>query len=61
MSKSLTAYKSIERSLTLLNYELSNNVKLGVVTGENSLNNVLVHRDTVKTFITEAGEKWRFN
>lgn len=57
--KSLTAYKSIERSLTLLNYELSNNVKLGVVTGENSLNNVLVHRDTVKTFITEAGEKWR--
>lgn len=57
--KSLTVYKSVERSLTLLNYELGNKVKIGIVTGENNLDSVLIFRDMIKTYVTEAGEKWK--
>ena len=56
---SLTVYKSVERSLTLLNYELGNTVKIGIVTGESNLDNILIFRDVIKTFVTEAGEKWK--
>ena len=56
---SLTVYKSVERSLTLLNYELGNTVKIGIVTGESNLDNILIFRDMIKTFVTEAGEKWK--
>ncbi len=56
---SLTVYKSVERSLTFLNYELGNTVKIGIVTGESNLDNILIFRDMIKTFVTEAGEKWK--
>lgn len=57
--KSLSVYKSVERSLTLLNYELGNTIKVGMVTGENYITNILCFRDMIKTFVTEAGEKWK--
>ncbi|UKI57196.1 MAG: hypothetical protein L6V81_07405 [Clostridium sp.] len=30
-----------------------------MVTGENNLNNILIFRDMIKTYVTEAGEKWK--
>ncbi len=57
--KSLSVYKSVERSLTLLNYELGNTIKVGMVTGENYITNILCFRDMIKTFVTESGEKWK--
>ena len=57
--KSLSVYKSVERSFTLLNYELGNTIKVGMVTGESYITNILCFRDMIKTFVTEAGEKWK--
>ena len=57
--KSLNDYKEIEKGFTALNYLLGNKIKIGIVTGENNLNNVLATKDIVKSWITEFGEKWR--
>lgn len=57
--KSLGEYKDIERWLANLSYEMGNNVKLGIITGENNLNNIVQLREVVKSFMTEFGEKWK--
>lgn len=57
--KSLNNYKDMDRSFTLLNYELGDKIKLGVVTGEQHLENLLAFKDFTKTLATEAGEKWK--
>ena len=49
----------MDTTLTLVNYDLGNNVCIGLVTGENNLSKLLVFRDYVKTWVTEAGEKWK--
>ncbi len=56
---SMSDYKEIERGLNTLNYEAGSNVKIGVVTGENSFINPVLCKDLVKNFITEFGEKWK--
>ena len=57
--KSLNDYKDIEKGFSVLNYELGNNVKIGIVTGESNLNNVLGAKDFIKNIVTEYGEKWK--
>ena len=57
--QSLNDYKDMDRSFTILNYELGDNIKLGVVTGDQHLENLLAFKDFVKTLATEAGEKWK--
>ena len=57
--QSLNDYKDMDRSFTTLNYELGDNIKLGVVTGDQHLENLLAFKDFVKTLATEAGEKWK--
>jgi bisphosphoglycerate-independent phosphoglycerate mutase (AlkP superfamily) len=55
----LEDYKYIERGFNVLNYELGMNVKIGLVAGEDLLNDNLQYKDVMKTFITEYGEKWK--
>ena len=57
--KSLNEYKEIDRWLANLSYEMGNNVKLGVVTGENNFQDTLALKEIVKCLMTEFGEKWR--
>ena len=58
--KSMTDYKDIERGFNALSYELgTNNIKIGLVTGENNLTNTLALKELVKAYITEYGEKWK--
>ena len=57
--QSLNDYKDIDRSFTTLNYELGDQVKVGIVTGEVHLENLLAFKDFIKTLTTEAGEKWK--
>jgi len=57
--KSLTAYKDISRSFTSINYDMGNNIKIGVITGENNLYDNSAIKDIIKLFMTEFGEKWR--
>ena len=57
--KSINDYKDIARGFTALNYELGNNIKIGVVTGENILHDSLQIKDFIKAYITEYGEKWK--
>ena len=57
--KSIEDYKEILRGLNNLNYDVGSNVKIGIVTGENNLYNILNTRDLVKNIITEFGEKWK--
>ena len=57
--KALAEYKDIDKGFQALNYELGENVKLGVVTGEDNLSEMLPTRDIIKCFITEYGEKWK--
>jgi len=57
--KSMNDYKYIERGLHSLNYDMGNNIKIGIVTGENNLYNVENTREIVKSFTTEMGEKWK--
>lgn len=56
--RSLNDYKSIEKSMIKLNFEFGDKVKIGIVTGIDNFENILPLRDIVKTFSTEAGEKW---
>ena len=56
---SLEDYKDIAKGLNSLNYDVDPNVKIGVVTGENNLYNMLNAKDLVKNFVTEFGEKWK--
>ena len=55
----LDDYKYIERSFTTLNYELGVNVKIGIITGEENLGNVLAFKEVIKTLVTEYGEKYK--
>ncbi len=48
-------YKNIEKRLNTLNYEFGNEVKVGIVCGEN---NQFLYKDFIKLFIAESGEKW---
>ncbi len=57
--ESLDDYKYIERSFITLNYELGNNVKVGIVTGEKNIEDLLPFKDVMKSFLTEYGEKWK--
>lgn len=57
--QSINDYKEIEHDLNVLNYDMSQNVKIGFVTGENNFYNILNVRDLVKNYITEFGEKWK--
>ncbi len=57
--RSLSDYKDIDRCFTTLNYELGDQVKLGVVAGEQHLENLLAFKDFIKTLVAEAGEKWK--
>ena len=57
--KSMGDYKDIDKGFQALNYELGEKIKLGVITGEDNLSQVLTTRDLVKCFITEYGEKWK--
>ena len=57
--KSINDYESIKRGLSTLNYELGSTVKIGVITGEKNLHELLLTKDYVKNIITEFGEKWK--
>ena len=57
--KSLLDYKDIDKGLNTISYELGNNIKIGIVTGENNLTNPLPLKELVKAYITEYGEKWK--
>ncbi len=52
-------YKYIERNFTTLNYELGTNVKVGIITGQDNLENPLQFKEVMKCFLTEYGEKWK--
>lgn len=57
--KSLHDYKSIGEGLSKLSYEFGQRVKIGIISGEDSLNDKIAFRELMKCFLTEAGEKWK--
>ena len=57
--KGLEDYKNIDRGLNTLSYELGANVKLGIITGENNMNQIVPFKEVIKGFVTEVGEKWK--
>ena len=57
--KSMTDYKDIDGSFTILNYDTGDNIKVGMVTGENNLSKIIVFKDLIRTYMSEAGEKWK--
>ncbi len=57
--KSLMDYKDVEKGITFLTYEMGNNIKVGIVSGESSFNDLASVREIVKSFLTETGEKWK--
>ena len=57
--QSISDYKDIERGLNNLSYEAGSNIKIGIVTGVNNLNNQVGAKDLAKNIITEFGEKWK--
>ena len=57
--RSILDYKEIERGLNSLNYDMGSSVKIGFVTGESNIYNLLNARDLVKNYVTEFGEKWK--
>lgn len=57
--KSLNDYKSMIPYFNNLNYELSSKVKIGLITGENNLNNILTMKDYVRSLVAVVGEKWK--
>lgn len=57
--KSINDYKSIDEGLNKLNYEFGQQVKLGIVTGEDNFYDILLNKELVKSFYTEASEKWK--
>ena len=56
---SINDYKDIDKGLNTLNYESGANVKIGFVTGEDNLYDLLQCKDLAKNVITEFGEKWK--
>ena len=54
--KSLNDYRNIEKSLNSLNYEIGNNVKIGIIGGAD---NNLLYKDFNKMLVAESGEKWK--
>lgn len=57
--KSLMDYKDIEKGITFFTYEMGTNVKVAIITGESSFNDLISVREIVKSFLTETGEKWK--
>ena len=57
--KSLNDYKTMLPYFNNLNYDISSKVKIGLITGENNLNNLLTLKDYVRSFIALVGEKWK--
>ncbi len=57
--KSVNDYKDIIKGFNNISYEMGPNVRIGFVTGENNLSNLLQTKDLVKSYITEFGEKWK--
>ena len=57
--KSVNEYKEIDRWFSSLSYEMGNNIKIGVITGENNYKDLLSLKEIVKCYMTEFGEKWR--
>ena len=55
--KSLKSYKDMDNNLVRLNYEF-NNIKIGIVTGFNNVNDEHSLKDINKALITNIGEKW---
>lgn len=56
---SVADYKYIDRGMTTIGYDLGLNVKIGIVTGESNFHDNLAFKEIMKSFITEAGEKWK--
>ncbi len=56
---SLNDYKNMANTLTMINYDLGQRVSIGVISGHNNFNNLLVFKDYIKTMVSEAGEKWK--
>ena len=54
--KSLNDYRNIEKNLNSLNYEIGNNVKIGIIGGAD---NNLLYKDFNKMLVAESGEKWK--
>lgn len=57
--KSLNDYKIMLPYFNTLNYEVSSKVKIGLITGENNINNLSTLRDYIRSFVTVVGEKWK--
>lgn len=57
--KSLLAYEEIDRGLNFFTYEMGANIKVGMVIGEDHMNNMVSAREIAKSLLTEAGEKWK--
>ncbi len=57
--KTIKEYKNIERYINSLNYEIGNNVRVGMVSGENNIKNTLAIKDLIKLLVAETGEKWK--
>lgn len=57
--KSLSDYKNMLVGFNILNYELTSKVKVGLVTGENTINSISGIKDYVKSLVTTVGEKWK--
>lgn len=57
--KSLLAYEDIDRGLNFFTYEMGTTVKVGMVVGEEHMNNLASAREIAKSLLTEAGEKWK--
>lgn len=57
--KSVNQYESIKNGLNKLNYEFGQRVKIGMITGENEVNNKIQFKEIMKSFLTEASEKWK--
>ena len=58
-NKSLKNYKSIEKCINNINYEYGVLVKVGIIVGENNLNNPLSMKDFIKMLTIESGERWK--
>lgn len=57
--RSLEDYKKIDTDLNKLSYEISQRVKIGLVSGSDYLCDSLAFKDFIKSLLTEYGEKWK--
>lgn len=57
--KSINDYKDILKGFSNLSYEMGPNVRIGFVTGESNMYNLLQVKEVIKSYVTEFGEKWK--